>query len=142
MALTPRQQRFYQYRVSLYRPAVRSALPNDFEAQDEAFEPHSAYRNVPCYYQSTPEFTNVNPIGLTKEENIFTSDKWYFDAAQDINDSWLIVLTACDTKTSLIGRCWVVQGNSELNVGSASRPVNNLWVYAKMSPTNIIPSGS
>ena len=142
MSLNRNQRLIYIYRVSLYRPAVRAALPNDFEAQDEAYEPHSAYQNVLCYYQATPEFTNVNPIGLTKEENIFTSDKWYFDAAQDINDSWLIVLTACATKTSLVGRCWVVQGNSEINDGAASRPVNNLWVYAKLSPTNIIPAGS
>ena len=143
-----RQRRLYSFRVSLYRPsAITGRAPSifapggnaDIEAADSKYAAAPDYINVPCLYEATPEFTNVSPLGLNKEENIFTSDKWHFLADQEISDDWLIVLTACRVKTSLIGRVWTVQGNSEIVTTGVRRPVHKQWVYAKLSPTGIIP---
>ena len=143
-----RQRRLYTFRVSLYRPSTLTGRApsifdintTDIEAADNKYAGAPDYINVPCLYEATPEFTEVSPVGLNKEENIFTSDKWHFLADQEINDDWLIVLTACRVKTSLIGRVWTVQGNSEIVNTGARRPVNKQWVYAKLSPTRIIPT--
>lgn len=146
-----RQRRLYSFRVSLYRPSALTGRPSsifdtggktDIEAADSKYTDPPDYINVPCLYEATPEFTVVSPLGLNKEENIFTSDKWHFLADQDINDDWLIVLTACRVNTSLIGRVWTVQGNSEIVTTGVRRPVHKQWVYAKLSPTGIIPAPS
>ena len=134
-----RHRILFAYRVSLYAPAGLAPLSGDEEAQDEAFETVPRYTNVPCYYQPTPEFTNVAPQGLNKEENVFTSDKWWFLGGQEVADGWLVVMTACRKPHSLIGRCWTTQGNSEVIAALGRRNVNSAWIYAKLSPTSLIP---
>ena len=146
-----RQQWLYTFVCDLYRPgrlAPRTdsifdrAGDTDIEAGGGQYDDPAApdYTGVKCFYEPTPEFTNVSPLGLNKEENIFTSDKWHFFDSQEINDEWLIVMRGAAVPTSLIGRAWIVQGNSEIITSSLRRPVHAAWVYAKLSPTAVIPA--
>ena len=132
-----------KYRVSLYEPKPLAAVSGDFEAADESFLAVPSWTNVPAFYEPTPEFTNVNPIGLTKEENVFTSDKWWFLADQPLNDAWLIVLTAYYDRNyrgsgrqhPLAGRGWITQGNN-----TVIEQMNRSWIFSKLSPTSVIPA--
>ena len=143
-----RQERLYTFTCELYRPVriqSRSASifdtgsQPDIEAADGTYQYPPDYTGVKSYYEPTPEFTNASPLGLNKEENVFTSDKWHFFDTQEINDAWLIVMRGAAVPNSLIGRAWIVQGNSEIIASVSSRPVFAAWVYAKLSPSSVIP---
>jgi len=136
-----RQRILYTFRVSIYAPAALAAVSlSDEEAQDARFDPVPTYVGVPCLYEATPEMTTPDAIGLNKLENVFTSDKFYFEADVSLNDGYLIKMTSCQAPNSLVGRCWVTQGNSQINNTSTRRPVNNQWIYSKLSPTDLIPA--
>ena len=143
-----RQFRLYSFVCELYRPVrltnrkssiFDNGTQTDIEAADGTYQYPPDYTGVKSFYEPTPEFTNISPVGLNKEENIFTSDKWHFFDDQEINDQWLIVMRGSRVKTSLIGRAWIVQGNSEIITSSIRRPVHAAWVYAKLSPSKVIP---
>ena len=135
-----RLRRLLVYRVSLYSPADLAPVSAiDIEAKDEAFEPSPRFINVPAYYEPTPEYAQPGPAGITKEDSVQVSDRFWFLAEQDINDGWLIVMTGCLSPQPLIGRAWVAQGNSVTNVSLPGRPTDAQWVYAELSPTVIIP---
>lgn len=143
-----RQFRLYSFVCDLYAPAriagrkssiFESGPQKDIEAADGTYQYPPDFTGVHAFYEPTPEFTNVSPVGLNKEENIFTSDKWHLFDDQEINDQWLIVMRGSRVKHPLIGRGWIVQGNSEIITSSVRRPVRSAWVYAKLSPTSVIP---
>ena len=135
-----RQIANYGFRCSLYRPAALAAV--NFEAEDAAFEPKPAYVNVASRLEPTPEYARVDPLGITKEDSVLVSDRWWFFSSQEIADGWLIVMTASAVQSHpYIGRAWVSQGNSEVISSSPRRPVYAQWVFAKLSPTDIIPAG-
>lgn len=137
-----RMRALYTFRASLYAPAANAAVSiGDEESRDAAFELSPRFTNVPGYYQPTPEMAEIAAQGLNKENSILVSDRWWFLLDQEINDSWLIVMTGCLVPNHpYIGRCWITQGNSEVIGGLPGCPANSVWVYAKISPTQIIPS--
>ena len=135
-----RLTRLLMYRVALYSPAdLAPVSATDIEARDEAFESGPRFIRVPAYYEPTPEYAQPGPAGITKEDSVQVSDRWWFLAEQDISDGWLIVMTGCQSPNSLIGRAWVAQGNSVSNVALPGRPAQSQWVYGELSPTVIVP---
>ena len=132
--------RLLMYRVALYSPASLAQVnATDIEAADEGFEAGPRYIRVAAYYEPTPEYAQPGPAGITKEDSVQVSDRWWFLAEQEINDGWLIVMTACQSPNSLIGRAWVAQGNSVSNVALPGRPADSQWVYGELSQTVIVP---
>ena len=140
---TIRQRISYKFRVTIYAPSDLAAVSlSDEEAKDVAFASAPVYTGCPCFYRSTPEYARVDALALTKEDSVLVSDIFYFETNVNINDAYLIVITGAGVPNHpYLGRCWVTQGNTEVNMSSPSRPVSEQWVYAKLSPTDIIPAG-
>ena len=144
-----RLSRVLTFRCSLYRPtrlAARtssifdSGEPADTEGVGGGYAFPPDYTNVPCYLEATPELGEVTPLGINKEQGVFTSDRWWFLAEQEINDVWLIVMTASQSPSTYIGRAWITQGNTEILSSGPGRGVDSQWIFAKLSPTRLIPS--
>lgn len=134
-----RLRRLMQHKCDLYRLATLAMAPGStFEASDLKYESAIAYSGVLCYYEATPEFDEPAGQGLTKQVNIMTSDKWHFLAEQEIGDTWVIVMRTPGHPD--IGKAWVTQGNTTMNASMPGRPTDSQWIYAKLSPKQLIPA--
>lgn len=125
----------------LQLPPTRQQV-GDPEASDASYgysaTPFAA--GVLCHYEPTPEFDEPSQQGLTKETNLLTSDKWHFHANQRIEDTMLIVMRG-PIGHPYAGNAWVVQGNAFMNASVPGRPSDSCWVYAKLAPKDLIPTG-
>ena len=131
--LNLRQTLFYLYTVDIYRK-VTTPINGDVGTKlvtDHGSTYSKIASGVKCMFWSTPENDEVTEMGRTKSVNIFTMDRWKFDSAVDIQDTDTIVCTAGPNGFSQVGRCWLVQGNTQNhNTLSIS---NTQMVYGKLS---------
>ena len=127
MALSRRQGRLYEDTVDIY-VAPAPTVNVDKTVQDVAYPSQPTYPGVTCHFDSTPEVDVAAIQGLTKEVNIFTLDKFHFDASVDIQDTYCIHLKTPGHPQS--GKYWIVQGNALVKVLHA----NKQTVYAKEGP--------
>lgn len=124
---------------TLYRPSPIASTPGNFEAADASYVVAPTYTGIRCHYEPTPEFDEPENQGVTKQVNILTSDKFTFLSSQEVADQWLILLTTPGHAYN--GRIWVIQGNSFMNDSEPGRYTSSQWLYAKLSPTQLIPMG-
>lgn len=132
MALTVRQQRFYTFRCSLYKPSAITTKASGNRAtdraKDEAWGPNPDYTNVPCYYASAEEATQPTAAGLQSEANLFTFYNFYFDALQEVGNGWAIQFTQPGHPDD--GEWFFVQDKPKTTVSAGLRQVNQNTVFA------------
>jgi hypothetical protein len=122
------------------REAIAAEADGDPEAKDAAYENVAVATGVACFFESTPEFDEAKPEGLSKEVNVLTSDRWYFLPTQAIEDTWLIVMKTQypgGRRHPDYGKCWQVQGNAQ-TCDMPGTELNTLMVYAKLAPDETI----
>lgn len=131
MALNARQQRLYNDLVDIYVP---SSLAVDGTTRrlttDPKYPSTATYASVTCGFFSTQENPSlVQPIGRSNQDNIFTMDLFKFDAAQDINDTYVIQLKTVGHPQ--YGQWWIVVGGAEIRTSRGKRTGNYAKVFAK-----------
>ena len=85
------------------------------------------YENVPCYLESTPEYDEPTPMGRTQSINIFSLDKWHFNALQPVQDGWALKMTASPQSTNILNKWWEFMSNTQTHTYLAEK----LRIYAK-----------
>lgn len=126
--LMVRKRTLWQYRFNLHKlTAPAFALNSDgsagFGAQDVTWPLVPTYKNVLCYYKATDNYSNPVAAGRYKEENIFTTDIFYFAGTQELGEGWL--LQNADLKSLNYNQVWVTKGaariDETLEAGTYSR---------------------
>jgi hypothetical protein len=103
-------------------------------ATPEGREGDPAAAVYPCCWVATPETDPGAVMGRTKDDNIFTLDKFLFPSGIPIRDSWAILfLTPGDN----YGEVQIVQGNpqSENTLPFVLGGTSGQLVYVKQTPT-------
>lgn len=132
MALTQRQQLFYTFRVSLYKPTPISFQSGGAmldQMADTTYQPTPAYTNVPCYFKSASEIDVPAVQGLQSEANMFTYFVFDFDAAQQVDNTWAIQLTMPGHPNN--GDWYYATDVPKSTTSAGNRKVNRNQVYAK-----------
>lgn len=119
MALRERQRRAYTDTCDLYEPSF--VIDTDFGALDQHWEATPTYTDVPCLFEGTPNANSPEMAGSTKQENLFTMDKFHLPIDYPITSGWLIRMQRPGSPST--GYCWVVQGNPEQHYHHAAAQI-------------------
>jgi len=77
------------------------------------------WANVPCYQVRKVSVTQTENFGRTEQDNEFTRDTWWFHEAQEVNDTWAIVMKAVDREGVNhpdFDRAWLAAGDSRIQI--------------------------
>ena len=139
MSLNRNQRLVYIHRASLFRPNAYSDYQGAYgggdgaqvQEADTALNPTPAYANVPCRLQPASEAAQATAAGLLAEGSLFTFYDFYFDAAQEIDNTWGILLTTLHNPNN--GDFFVVMDNPRAELGGVRWPINESLVFSRRS---------
>ena len=111
------QTRMFKHKADIWEPVRSSALDGD--VSPAAYLPR--FQAVPCWCTRMPSASQVEMFGRTEQDDLFTRDLWFFHEAQEIGDSWLIVLRTVDShgvQHPDYGKAWICAGDDRVFVDS------------------------
>jgi hypothetical protein len=137
MALNPRQNARYNAVVSLYKPGAQATTGLGKRATDQAFGTTAAYTGVRCAYRPTPNQSYDELPGRTLRQQVFTLDKFEFEAAQEIADGWVIELTGWNGVSTGNyhpdkGKVWTTLGDPQTVASAHGRQPNYQMILARI----------
>lgn len=136
MSLTNPMAVFNVYTCDIWTGNQSAAYDPEFSSPPVQLDFNSSYTlsasGIKCLYWPTPNFDDSTDAGRTKENNIFTSDKWEFDISVSMESSDIIICTGGPTNFSLINRAWTIEGNAEAH--DTLPLIQTQMVYAIIEP--------
>lgn len=129
MALNARQIKLYVDRVSIWKPDNVTTSGANKKALDTAYPATATYTNVACYHFSKTEVAQPTFPGRSNQDMIFTLDEFHFDAAQDVDDQYVLKLTTSGHPE--LGAYYIVMGGPKSRPARTRRNVNYRIVYAR-----------
>ena len=127
------------YRCDIYKPTDPVPVATgDIEARDTQVSYTKIATNVKCYYEATPDTTSPQIVGRTGEKNQNVVSKWHFFAGQEVEDSYLLVMTGPvkdkdGNPNPYLGLVWMCESNKTLNFSLPGRPTDSQWIPALLS---------
>lgn len=129
MSLTPRQLRFYQDIIDIYKPETLDHTSGGFVA-DVRYNPTPVATSVPCLYMAKTEIATGGEVGRENQDMIFTFDEFHVESSTDLEDMYLIRLMTPGHPQ--LHDYWKVVGNAKIRVSrTTARKPNMRLVYAK-----------
>lgn len=107
MALGKRQLALYTVRVDLYEPKGQTITGGKAVY---SYGPDPSHTDVACYVFEKPSLSADTDFGSIERDIFGTLDVWHFDAEQDIDDAWYIVIKS-GMPSEYIGKAWKTRGN-------------------------------
>ena len=132
MARNRRQKQSMKEIVDLYAPNPPSTTGDLREVVELTYPTTPTYTNVYAGFHAMPGYSSPQIMGRTQEDIMFTLDKFFFDVAQDIDDTWLIEIR---TPGSILkGFFWFVMGDPKIHEDRGRRRANYLEVFGRRNP--------
>jgi hypothetical protein len=131
MALNRRQKRAYGARVDLYAPNAHTVDPATKEVRSVTYGPSPTHSNVQCLYTPSPEMGEMQVVGRTNSDIVFTLDRFHFDVAVPVDDTWYLQLKVEGHPE--YETWWVVEGGPDVTASVGRRRSNYRSVFAKRS---------
>lgn len=136
MALTGRQKRLYKDTVNIYKPVTQGYDPVTRAAYDIIYPATPTYSGVKCYVFTARDSSLPQIIGRNPQDNLFTYEEIDFEASQDVDDAYAIVLTTSGHPEQ--NEWFVAQGGPQSRPTRKGRNINLKRILARKS---IKPAG-